>query len=201
MRTAASALALVCLAGCADRGHTKATFDEQTGRLKELAADLNKNGTIDSWTEMDGALPVRARADLNEDGKIDRWEWYDADAKLVKIGFSRRDNGRPDAWAYPDPGGEIRRVDVSSAGDEKAIDRREYYERGVLARTEQDANRDGTLDQWETYAGGAVATAAFDDNGDGRPDRRWTYEGARLVLVESEPDASGRFTRRTKPGR
>lgn len=186
MRRTAQALALLCLAGCAaPQDGPKATYDGDTGRLEELAADLNRNGTIDSWTEMDGAMPVRARADLNEDGKIDRWEWYDGNAKLVKIGFSRRDNGRPDAWAYPDPGGEIQRVDVSSAGDEKAIDRREYYEGGVLARTAQDTNRDGTLDQWETYAGGAVKTAAFDDDGDGRPDRRWTYEGARVVLVES----------------
>src|SRR6187397_642575 len=79
---------------------TTASYDKTTGKLKELTYDANKNGRIDTWTEMDGARPVRSRLDKNEDGRIDRWEYYDDTGALLKVGFSRKDDGKPDAWAY-----------------------------------------------------------------------------------------------------
>jgi hypothetical protein len=57
--------------------------------LKELTYDANKNGRIDTWTDMDGTRPLRARIDRNEDGKLDRWEYYDEKGQLAKVGFSR----------------------------------------------------------------------------------------------------------------
>jgi hypothetical protein len=171
-------------------------YDATTGKLKELAYDSNHNGKPDTWTDMDGARPVRTRIDSNEDGKIDRWEYYDEKSTLVKVGFSRRDDGKADAWAFAGPDGKTHRIEISSVADEKKIDRWEHYDaRGMIA-VEEDTNHDGLPDKWETYEAGIVKTAAFDENGDGRPDRRLTYSGGSLITIESEPDAAGHFTKR-----
>jgi len=92
-------LALVCVmlltAACSDpdkeriKRTTLATYDRNTGKLIQLTHDRNKNGVIDTWTDMDGTKPLRFRIDLDEDGKIDRWEYYDDNGALLKVGFSR----------------------------------------------------------------------------------------------------------------
>src|SRR5258708_38945614 len=120
-------LALVCVmlltAACSDpdkeriKRTTLATYDRNTGKLIQLTHDRNKNGVIDTWTDMDGTKPLRSRIDLDEDGKIDRWEYYDDKGALLKVGFSRQQDGRPDAWAVPGPDGKIVRVEISSTAD------------------------------------------------------------------------------------
>src|SRR5262245_32066453 len=203
MRKAAILLILAGSWACSNpeaarlRETTKATYDKTTGKLKELTYDSNKNGRIDTWTEMDGARPVRSRLDKNEDGKIDRWEYYDDKGALAKVGFSRKDDGKPDAWAYAGADGRVERIEISSTGDEKKIDRWEHYDAAGLTAVEEDTNGDGAPDKWETYAGGALKTAAFDETGDGKPDRRLTYTDGRLAFIESDPDATGSFTKRT----
>ena len=199
-------LAIVCaaltVAACSDpdkeriKKTTLPTYDETSGKLTQLTFDRNKNGTIDTWTDMDGTKPLRSRIDLDEDGKIDRWEYYDDKGGLLKVGFSRKQDGRADAWAFSGPGGKVQRVEISSTADETKIDRWEFYDAGVLVRAEEDTNGDGRVDKWDTYEAGAVKTSAMDENGDGRPDRRFTYADGALVLIESEPDPSGRFTKR-----
>ncbi len=201
------AVVLCACCACSDpererlKATTKPTYDERTGRLKELTSDANANGRIDTWTEMDGRRPVQSRMDRNEDGRIDRWEYYAADGRLMRVGYSRRDDGKPDAWAEPSADGRISRVLVSSTGDQTKIDRWETYDPAAadaLTAVEEDTNLDGRPDKWETYVAGALRTAAFDENGDGRPDRRLTYETGALVLIESEMDSNGRFTRRVE---
>jgi hypothetical protein len=172
---------------------TRPSYDTATGKLTELTFDFNKNGKIDTWTQMNGARPVLTRMDRDEDGKVDRWEYLDDKAKLVKVGFSRGNTGKPDAWAYEGADGQVERVEVSSAGDESTIDRWERYSGGVLIEADDDTDHDGRPDKWETYANGAVKTVAFDENKDGRPDRRLTYDRGTLVSVESEPDGSGKY--------
>jgi hypothetical protein len=199
---------VLCLSACTDsekqrlRETTRPTYDKQSGRLTQLTYDSNKNGRIDTWTDMDGAKPLQSRIDRNEDGKIDRWEHYDEKGALAKIGFSRHDSGKADAWAFPGPDNAVQRIEISSAGDDQRIDRWEYYDpskagregEGAIVRAEEDTDADGKADKWETYQGGAIETVAFDENGDAIPDRRLTYHGSALVLIESQPDASGRFT-------
>jgi hypothetical protein len=203
----AAALAVCACCGCSDpererlKATTKPTYDERTGRLKELTSDANANGRIDTWTEMDGSRPVHSRMDRNEDGRLDRWEYYAADGRLVKVGYSRRDDGKPDAWAEPTPDGRISRVLVSSAGDESKIDRWETYDPAdpdALTAVDEDTDQDGRPDKWEKYVAGHLTTAAFDENGDGRPDRRLTYDAGVLALIESDADSNGRFSRRVK---
>ena len=195
----AIAVVAAFVAACSDpekeriKETTKPTYDKTIGKLTQLTYDANKNGKIDTWTDMDGTRPLRSRSDLDEDGKLDRWEYYDDKGGLTKVGFSRKQDGRPDAWAFSGPDGKVQRVEISSTSDEKKIDRWEHYENGVLARADEDTNGDGKPDKWETYEGSAVKTAAMDENFDGRPDRRLTYSGGALVLIESDPDASGAF--------
>jgi hypothetical protein len=197
-------VACVLLSACRDpnaeqlKKTSVPTYDKKTGKLTELTYDRNKNGVIDTWTDMDGAKPLRSRIDLDEDGKIDRWEYYDDKGGLAKVGFSRAKNGKADAWAYSGPDGSVARVEISSAADEKKIDRWEFYEHGRLIRAEEDTNGDGRVDKWETYESGVLATASMDENGDGKPDRRLTYKGGNLVLIESDPDVSGVFQKRVE---
>jgi hypothetical protein len=203
--------------GCADpererlKATTKASYDKATGKLTELTYDANKNGRIDTWTEMDGTRPLRSRIDGNEDGRIDRWEYYDATGKLAKVGFSRKADEKPDAWAYSTPGGRVDRVEISSTADPARIDRWEFYDTsatqtgaaldgtGPLLRLEEDTDHDGRPDKWERYVNGVVQTAEFDENRDGRPDRRLTYKDVALVLIETSPDASGHYTKVLAP--
>ena len=198
----ALACAALACAGCSDpdaariKETTRPTYDKATGKLTQLTYDANKNGRIDTWTEMDGTRPLRSRIDLDEDGKTDRWEYYDEKGGLTKVGFSRKQDGRPDAWAFSGADGTVARVESSSSADENKIDRREIYERGVMVRAEADTNGDGRTDQWQTYDAGALKTAAMDENGDGKPDRRLTYDAGTLVLIESAPDSSGAFQQR-----
>jgi hypothetical protein len=177
---------------------TVPTYDTTTGKLKELTYDFNKNGKIDTWTQMDGARPVSARQDLDEDGRIDRWEYYDQAGKLVKVGLSRKDRGTPDTWAYPNAQGQIERVEVSSTGDDKKIDRWETFSANVLERAEEDTNGDGRPDKWEEYENGTLKRATFDENHDGTHDRRLTYSAAgAVVLIETEADGRGGFKKQT----
>lgn len=203
--------------GCADperdrlRATTRASYDEATGKLTELTYDANKNGRIDTWTEMDGSRPLRSRIDRDEDGRIDRWEYYDETGRLAKVGFSRKGGERPDAWAYSTTEGQIDRIEISSSVDPGRIDRWEFYDTsgpvrtegadgtGPLLRVEEDTDRDGRRDKWEHYVDGTVRTAEFDENHDGKPDRRLTYRDAELVMIETAPDASGRYTRARAP--
>jgi hypothetical protein len=203
------AMALM-LAACTDReaerlrATTKATYDRRTGRLVQLTSDVNHNGRIDTWTEMDGSRPIRSRTDRDEDGRIDRWEYYDPKGQLLKVGFSRSGDEKPDAWAFSDDRGNLSRVEISSTGDESKIDRWEHYEAsrsssgliGPMVSAEEDSNGDGKPDRWETYEYGTIRTLAFDEDFDGRPDRRLTYSDSVVTLIETEPDATGRYTKR-----
>jgi hypothetical protein len=211
--------AVVLAHGCADpererlKATTKPSYDKDTGKLTELTYDANKNGRIDTWTEMDGTRPLRSRIDSDEDGRIDRWEYYDAAGKLAKVGFSRRapdkndKDAKPDAWAFSDASGRVERIEISTSGDETKIDRWEFYDVsgaaadrvGPLMRVEADTNGDGRRDKWERYVNGLVQTAEFDEDRDGRPDRRLTYKDAELVLIETAPDASGRYAKVLAP--
>ena len=205
-RTAVCAAVLICVTACHDsnrlnRETTRPTYDAKTGRLTELTYDSNVDGRIDTWIDMDGAKPLRARADRNQDGRLDRWEEYDANGRLVSVGYSRNDSGEPDAWAYPAVNGHLERVDMFQAGHPDKLDRREIYDSTVadeqlaLLQVEEDRDGDGRFDKWETFEGGMLKTAAWDEDGDGMADRRFTYRGAVPTLLEVEPDGSGRFMR------
>jgi hypothetical protein len=212
-RTAAIVLAaaIAAAAGCRDdararlRATTHATFDHKTGKLTELTFDANRDGRIDTWTQMDGTRPVMSRVDRDQDGIVDRWEYYDGQGRLEKVGFSRARRDTPDAWAFAAGAGRLERIEASSKGDPAQIDRLERYATsgpvdanglGALLSVEEDSDGDGKVDRWETYEAGEIRTLEVDENHDGIRDRRLTYKNSTVVLVESEPDAAGQYTRR-----
>src|SRR5690242_9792297 len=93
-------------AGCSKPDHgVKAEYDEQTGRLRKLELDSNKNGQPDTVSYMEGSRIVRVELDLDENGKTDRWDFYKPDGTLEKVGFSRLNDGVMDAQAFYQPVG------------------------------------------------------------------------------------------------
>src|SRR5579862_6717878 len=110
-------LVLVDLAGGAcgsrrPRNLIEPVYDTHTGRLQLLKYDSDGDGVIDTWSYMDGPRIVRIEIDQDEDGTIDRWEYYRPDQTLEKVGISRANNGRPDAWSYPNADGSTARLDL-----------------------------------------------------------------------------------------
>src|SRR5437868_3635593 len=71
-------------------------YDEKIGKLQLLKYDSNGNGKVNTWSYMDGTRVLRVEIDKDEDGKIERWEYYGADQKLEKTGFSRANDGKED---------------------------------------------------------------------------------------------------------
>lgn len=199
---AAAALTIACADSDPEAAHVSATYDEATGRLTRIEADLDRNGKIDTYTYMDGTKVLRSEIDADEDGQIEKWEFHGDDGRVVKVAISREKNGVPDAWMYPGPDGEPSRAEMSSEQDESKIDRWEWYEDGLLVRAEEDASGDGRVDKWETYRGGAIVFVELDEDYDGRADRRLTYGAAgQLRTIESEPDGAGGFRKRLEIGR
>jgi hypothetical protein len=165
------ALNIAALSGCGEgprEQRVEATYDKTTGKLSQLTVDLTKDGKPNITSYMDGPKFVRIEIDTNEDGKIDRWEYYDADQKLERVGFSRANDGIADAWAFQLPDGSIERVEVSTKRDGKP-NRIEFYEKGALARAEEDTNGDGLVDKWERYESGVLVSASFDTTKSGKP--------------------------------
>lgn len=167
-------------------------YDKTTGRLRTLKYDSNGNGKIDTVSYMDGAVVLRVEIDSDEDGKVDRWEYYGADQKIEKIGFSRAKDGKEDAWSYPGADGTTTRLELSTHRDGKS-DRVEYYEKDRLLRAEEDTDGDGAIDKWETYDGERLASVAFDTMHRGTPDRRVIYGADGTARLEVDSVGDGHF--------
>jgi hypothetical protein len=193
-------LALVTSLGAAGCQHAdpdaakriQPVYDQQTGKLKLLKYDSNGDGTVDTWSHMDGARIVRIEIDKDGNDKIDRWEYYGADQKLEKVGLSRSNDGKEDAWSYAGPDGTVARVEVSTRRDGK-VTRIEHYEHDQLATAEEDGNADGLMDKWESYVDGRLASLAFDTAHRGKADRRLVYGVDGTARLELDSNGSGHF--------
>lgn len=178
--------------GCGVPSETKkdiqAVYDEQTGRLRQLTYDSNKNGKPDSISYMDGTIVLRVEIDRDEDGKVDRWEYYGADRTLEKVGLSRANDGVVDQWAFRAADGTLAKMEISTRRDGK-VQRTEVYEKGAVIGVEEDTNDDGAVDKWETYSGGTLTGVALDTTGTGRPTRRLVYAPDGSVKIANSPAA------------
>jgi hypothetical protein len=182
-----SSLHIVCVAlsvgaavfaGCSsppEEQRVQATYDRTTGKLSQLTVDAMKDGKPNITSYMDGTKFLRIEIDANEDGRIDRWEYYGADQKLERVGFSRADDGKVDAWAFQGPDGSVARVEVSTRRDGKP-NRTEFYEKGALTRAEEDTDLDGRVDKWEQYESGALVSVSFDTTKSGKPTTTVNYK-------------------------
>jgi antitoxin component YwqK of YwqJK toxin-antitoxin module len=168
--------AAVAASGCSSKpkNELEAKYDKQTGKLSQLSVDAKKDGKPNIYSYMNGSQFLRIEIDQDEDGKIDRWEYYRPDQKIEKIGLSKANDGVVDSWAYEGPDGLVSKVEISTRRDGKA-NRTEFYDKGTLARAEEDSDDDGQTDKWETYADGALATVGFDTTHSGKPTRTIDY--------------------------
>lgn len=123
--------------------------------LKEVDFDVDANGNARTRAHVSGNDVTVLERDRDGDGRTDSWEYYDAQKRLVKVGFSLAGDGVLNAWAYRDDKGQIAKVEVSTRHDGK-VDRWEYYEKGQLARVEEDRDHDSRVDHWSTYEGGIL---------------------------------------------
>jgi hypothetical protein len=146
----------------------QAEYDKETGKLRQLTVDAKIDGKPNITSYMDGTRFLRIEIDANEDGKIDRWEYYGADQRLERVGFSRADDGKLDAWAFQGPDGSVLKIEVSTKRDGK-VSRTEFYENGALSRAEEDTDADGRVDKWEQYESGALVSVSFDTTKSGKP--------------------------------
>ena len=175
----------------------RAEYDRETGRVRRLTFDFNRNGHNDAVSIMDGTHIDHIELDFDEDGKVDRWDFYLGGPSLQYVGLSRLKDGVMDSRAFYGPAGELVRIEVSTARDGR-FNRVEFYDAGTLVRSEEDTNGDGRPDKWETYRPNpdttpneppyVIASVAFDDSGSGTPQRRLVYdENRRSVRVEYPP--------------
>jgi hypothetical protein len=175
----------------------RAEYDRETGRVRRITFDFNRNGHNDAVSIMDGTHIDHIELDFDEDGKVDRWDFYKGGPSLLYAGLSRLKDGVMDSRAFYGPAGELVRIEVSTARDGR-FNRVEFYDAGTLVRSEEDTNGDGRPDKWETYRPNTdttpneppyvIASVAFDDSGSGTPQRRLVYdENRRTVRVEHPP--------------
>jgi hypothetical protein len=200
------------LVGCSGADGTagdqpRAEYDAQSGRLRRLTFDANRNGHHDAVGIMDGTRIDYIELDTDENGKVDYWEYYDADNRLLKVGVSRQNDGIVDTFEFYDrgdrSGGVVTRVEVSTRRDNR-FDRVEVYSGGILARVEEDADGDGRIDKWELYRpvpnrspsdpSSSVTSVAFDDAHRGTATRRLVFaDDGTVRRVEVDPDGDGLF--------
>ena len=192
-----SILAPACQRGVGAK-RIEPVYDPKTGKLQLLKYDSNGNGTIDTWSYMDGARAVRIDIDTDEDGKIDRWEYYGANQQIEKVGFSRAKDGKEDAWSFSGPNGAVERVEVSTRRDGK-VTRIEHFKGDKVLTAEEDSDEDGKIDKWETYDGDRLASVAFDTQHRGTADRRLVYAADGTVRLELDQAGAGHFTPAPQP--
>lgn len=142
---------------------------------------------------MDGSRVLRVEIDTDHDGKVDRWEYYGADQRLEKVGFSRANDGKEDAWSYAAPDGSIATLEISGRRDGR-VSRIEHYRQGVLVSADEDTAGTGRFDKWETYEDGHLSMVAFDTTHRGTPDRRLLYGPNGSARVEIDAAGTGHFT-------
>jgi hypothetical protein len=172
------------------------SYDPYSGRLIQLAADQDGDGTIDQWTYLDGQRPLRGEKDSDGDGRIDRWEYFGDHGELTMVGTSSRNDGIEDRWTWVGRVDGEGRIDVSTRRDRRP-DRREYYVNEVLRRVEVDTNGDGRIDRWDRYEGQVLREVQFDTSlSAGRADRRLRYDAeGHFVGADADDDRDGRYER------
>ena len=75
-------------------------YDQTTGRLELLKYDANGDGTVDTWSYMDGTRVLRIELDGDQDSRVDVWEYYGPDQQIEKIGLSTRHDGTAGRFEY-----------------------------------------------------------------------------------------------------
>lgn len=130
--------------------------------------DANGDGKPDIFIVRDGSREVCRAVDLNFDGVVDSYSYFDAGGQLRRRENDYDKDGQIDE-IITFKGGQIAEKDQSTALAKK-LDTWDFYQAGVLMRTERDSNGDGIIDQWWEYPKPGCPLIHADMNNDGRPD-------------------------------
>jgi len=130
--------------------------------------DANNDGKPDIFIVRDGSHEVCRAVDLNFDGVIDAYSYFDANGQLRRRENDYDKDGLVDEISVF-KAGQIAEKDQSTALA-KHLDTWDFYQAGVLVRTERDSNGDGIIDQWWEYPKPGCPLIHADMNNDGRPD-------------------------------
>jgi hypothetical protein len=157
-------------------------YSKETGRLEQLVRDTNGDGVVDTRAYMQGRKLERVEVDRDHDGTFDRFEYY-VDRPPERIDPTSA-AGRVD----------VERVEEANGRGDRRITRREFYEKGELARVEEDSNADGQLERREVHDQGVLARIEMAFTRAGFPTRRLVYRrDGSIERVEIDPDGTGNW--------
>jgi len=111
---------------------------------------------------------LRKKEHLSARGEAQYVEWFGPDGTLTRSREQEPDGGHL-TWVYG-KGGEPLQAERDQDADGRA-EEIFMYENGMLARVEEDSNRDGQIDIWEYFDGSEALVCRKEDlDHDGTPD-------------------------------
>jgi hypothetical protein len=136
--------------------------------------DANGDGRADITIVKDGAREVCRAVDLNLDGKVDVWSYMDDGGRLRRREYDFDRDGAIDQIVTYQGG-------IPTSGQRATLlanrlDTWDYYQNGMLARTERDSDADARVDQWWEYSKPGCPMIHADANQDGKPDPGTTID-------------------------
>jgi len=148
---------------------TKVTHEPcDTSSASAEKIDANGDGKPDITIVREGGREVCRAVDLNFDGVIDAYTYFDENGQLRRRENDYDKDGQIDEITTF-KAGQIAEKDQSTALA-RHLDTWDFYQAGILVRTERDSNGDGVIDQWWEYPKPGCPMIHADVNNDGRPD-------------------------------
>jgi hypothetical protein len=130
--------------------------------------DANGDGKPDIFSVKSGGREVCRAVDLNFDGLIDAYTYFDGSGQIRRRESDYDRDGQIDEIAIYKSGQVAEKDQATTLA--KHLDTWDFYQAGVLVRSERDSNGDGIIDQWWEYPKPECPLIHADVNADGRPD-------------------------------
>lgn len=130
--------------------------------------DANGDGKVDISIVRESGRELCRAVDLNFDGVVDAYTYFDSSGQLRRRENDYDKDGQIDEITTF-KGGQIAEKDQSTTQAQK-LDTWDFFQAGVLTRTERDSDGDGVIDQWWEYPKAGCPLIHSDVNNDGRPD-------------------------------
>jgi hypothetical protein len=146
--------------------------DTSSGSAEHL--DANGDGRADVTIVKEGGREVCRAVDLNLDGRVDVWAYMDDRGQLRRREYDFDRDGAIDQIVTYQGGGPTASQRATLLANR--LDTWDYYQNGMLARTERDSDSDARVDQWWEYPKPGCPLIHSDANQDGKPDPGTTID-------------------------
>jgi hypothetical protein len=146
--------------------------DTSAGGSEHL--DANGDGRADITIVKSGAREVCRAIDLNLDGRVDVWAYMDDSGRLRRREYDFDRDGAIDQIVTYQGGVPLAAQRATLLANR--LDTWDYYQNGMLARTERDSDSDARVDQWWEYPKPGCPMIHADANQDGKPDPGTTID-------------------------